>query len=238
MNANVKQYIEENIELIDNDEFDELYRHCPKSYTHHLTFALQQSGIQPELFMTKLPFCFMFGNPLIERFVVPSNIEVVENNAFESSHIKTIVFDTNSSVRTLETCCFAHSKVEYIQWPSALYMINTECFKSCWELKQLTLPDGLFTIGVQAFADCRNLIKVTIPASVNMIGAGAFHYCSKLTTVVFEKGSQAKIGIGAFGSTDQDSFAAHHPDLTIMCYKDDPVIENLIKLGYKVSVIG
>ena len=60
--------------------------------------------------------------------------------------------------------------------------IKDQTFRSCSNLKSITIPDTVVTIGRRAFQDCTSLISVTIPDSVTTILYYAFYNCG-LTTI-------------------------------------------------------
>jgi hypothetical protein len=78
--------------------------------------------------------------------------------------------------------------VEQLIIPSEIFgkpviKIDTEAFRSCWNLKSVILPDTLRSIGHIAFKDCISLEAIIIPDSVELLGFNAFEGCTSLKAV-------------------------------------------------------
>ncbi len=61
--------------------------------------------------------------------------------------------------------------------------IGDWAFRSCNNLKSITLPNNITTIGSHAFSSCSSLTSITLPNSITTIGGGAFSSCSSLTNI-------------------------------------------------------
>ena len=75
--------------------------------------------------------------------------------------------------------------------------IESEAFKGCTSLTEITIPDSVTEIGGSAFEGCTSLTEITIPDSVTEIGGGAFSGCTSLTEITIPD-SVTKIGKYAF----------------------------------------
>ena len=59
--------------------------------------------------------------------------------------------------------------------------IGDEAFRSCYNIKSITIPDSITSIGDHAFSGCKKLTSITIPDSVTSIGFRAFEGCRQVT---------------------------------------------------------
>ena len=102
---------------------------------------------------TKLSSEVFNHNTEIEKVVIPSTLEEIEEYSFAScSFLGTVVFEP-------------HSKIKWIP---------NECFYSCTSLQEINLPESLISINARAFCYCTHLSKITIPDMVGAIGPFAF----------------------------------------------------------------
>jgi hypothetical protein len=91
-------------------------------------------------------------------------------------------------ITELDTCCFGYFlKVEEVQLPSTLRIMNSNCMGNMYALKKIELPDGLEFIGKQAFTSCSKVESVKIPDSVTHIEDYAFEECRGLKSVKLPK---------------------------------------------------
>ena len=80
MTNEVKDFIEQNIELIDMEFFELLYHKAPHAFNSgakemgELTSVLQSAGIFPLEYMSTVPNFFVF-NKDIKKIIIPSNIK-------------------------------------------------------------------------------------------------------------------------------------------------------------------
>lgn len=83
MNKRIKQFIEENIELIENNEFDDLYYYIRERnmFVYDFTQCLLDSNIDPLPYMNQI-VPSMFAHCLCTNIYVPDNIEYIAERAF------------------------------------------------------------------------------------------------------------------------------------------------------------
>ena len=62
--------------------------------------------------------------------------------------------------------------------------INTDVYKNCTTLTQITLPNSLKQIGSSAFSGCINLTNLVLPSSLESISTFSFSGCDSLTEIV------------------------------------------------------
>lgn len=67
--------------------------------------------------------------------------------------------------------------------PVGTTKIGDNAFKSCFNLKSITIPNSVTSIGIASLQQL-NFSSITIPDSVKSIGAGAFYGCRYLKEVI------------------------------------------------------
>ena len=129
----IKEYIEENIALIEANDFNHLYSNCHELWVGELTSILYQAGIDPLLHMDAVPKEFAYNNSKLTDIVIPSNIKIIYPKAFQRSGVYHVAID--------EGCAYIH----------------TSAFASCVNLEVVELPSSIGTIDTAAFFGCSNL---------------------------------------------------------------------------------
>ena len=72
--------------------------------------------------------------------------------------------------------------------PQGTQVIGEDAFKSCANLKSISLPESITTIDDYAFESCKGLTAIDLPSGVTDIGKGVFRYCSGLTSLTIPEG--------------------------------------------------
>ncbi|MBR2719269.1 MAG: caspase family protein [Clostridia bacterium] len=75
--------------------------------------------------------------------------------------------------------------------PSALEVLDDECFQGCERIETVSVPDKVHYLGERAFANCYNLRWTAIPESINEIGKDCFAECGDALLVACGAGSVA-----------------------------------------------
>lgn len=109
----------------------------------------------------------MAPKKLAGKFVVPDDVAVVGQNAFNSCTLLTEV-----------------------QLPAALTKIDGATFRFCSSLAKINIPESVTYIGQRSFEGCSSLPEVlTIPKYVKYIGEYAFNGCTSLKFIYIEPDS-------------------------------------------------
>ena len=165
----INQYIEENIELIDANEWEEFFKDAP-------------SGIGGVLYAARIDFM--------------SDIKQIPEDCFRDSSLTNITIPNN--VMRIGSCAFLGcSSLESITIPDSVTSIGNDAFEKCSSLKSITIPKRVTSIGSWVFADCSSLTSIIIPDSVTSIDSSAFKYCSSLESITIPD-SVTSIGFSAF----------------------------------------
>ena len=100
--------------------------------------------------------------PKITSVVVPEGVEILDDGAFQSSHIEKIIL------------------------PATLKKIGLRVFRDCTKLHDIDLPENLEEIGQESFMHCENLLNIKIPKKIANIGILSFNNCYSLNIDVSE----------------------------------------------------
>ena len=147
-----KKYIENNIELIENNQWEEFFKDAPDS----VGAVLYEAGID---------------------FITP--LRYVPHSAFYRSNLQTIAIP--DGVTRIGDSSFRYCRsLESVTIGNSVTSIGDSAFWECNSLESVNIPDSVTSIGHAAFWRCENLTRITIPDSVTSIGGFAFSDCSKL----------------------------------------------------------
>ena len=155
LTKNLKEFLEKNIELIEENKFDELYKKAENDLYFSqdigmLTRTLQAANIDPIEYLSEISYCYLYGDSKITQFVIPDKIEFVNSEAFANcSQLNDVIFGKDVSV------------------------IYYGAFEGCTELTNVTLNDGLLEIGQYAFRNT-NIEKLLLPSTLRSIDVQAF----------------------------------------------------------------
>lgn len=80
----LKNFLKENIELLQNNDFTSIYKIYKNSYRDvtSLTELFLESGINPLEYMTKVPAHYAEASKLITEIAIPKTITIIEEYAF------------------------------------------------------------------------------------------------------------------------------------------------------------
>lgn len=176
MTKELKEFIENSIDLIESNNFVEIYEDLAYDIdpTHSLqeqligefTKTMLEADIDPLAHLPYIPTAYLYGQN-VSYFGIPSHIDNIGNYAFEESELEEIIIPSNIKVIGVKAFCF------------------------CESLKRVTIEDGCTIIGDAAFMYCDELKEIFIPASVTTIMNDVFYDCNKLT-IFCKKGSEAE----------------------------------------------
>ena len=196
-----KTYIEKNIDLIEENRWEEFF-HDDDKYGAGMGNIIQEAGISFLPYLNEIPRR-AFDSSKITELIIPENIICIGEQAYIHCHdlvdvvlpptiekIEEMAFafcrslksiDLPSSVKTLEMGAFTGcSSLEVVSLSSALEKIPGLCFRSAKKLSTIDIPSSVTEIGFSAFKECSSLRDVNIPSSIIKIGNTAFSDCSQL----------------------------------------------------------
>ena len=183
----IKQFLEEHIDLIDQNDFAELYR-CwrPRATTGQLTSVLRDCGINPLEHMTTVPDSYEYNATTpIQSIEIPPHIRRIGEYSFaHCEKLRSITIP--DSVTSIGSCAFYWcTSLTSVTIGNSVTSIGASAFGTCSNLQSVVIPDGVTFIGRSAFMHCENLTSMIIPSSVVEIGTNAFYGCNKLVQIIY-----------------------------------------------------
>ncbi len=117
-----------------------------------------------------IPIFALYGNVFkgkkIKSVYIPESVYYLEGAVFKGNKtLKKVTFDSEA-------------KVDYIE---------SEAFKNCTALEEITLPKKVRNIGRSAFSGCTSLTTVKKTAKFYSVGSYAFAGCKKLKNIPLKK---------------------------------------------------
>ena len=209
--TDLKHFIENNIELIDNQDYTELYRRWARENprgsirSNELTELLLECNINFMPFMSIIPrYCFC--NLPIDNITIPQTISSIDEKAFTGcSKLKHIDFPT--SISRIQSSAFEDSGLENVDLPDSVkmiaekafcnnaslknakvgtaYYLGAKVFANCSQLESVTIDEGITTIFVETFENCQSLEEVVLPSTLKLVYSSAFNNCSKKLVIQY-----------------------------------------------------
>lgn len=136
MYDNVKKFIEDNIDLIEENRWEEIYKKITNelnAYTGIFTEIMLTADIHPENYLKELPNYFL-SNSKIKEFSIPDNMIHIGKWAF--------------------LYCNA---LEYVLVDKNVEEIREEAFYSCRNLTTVIIRNPKIDIAADAFIGCHKL---------------------------------------------------------------------------------
>lgn len=158
MTLQQKEYIQNNIDLIEGDKWENFFDKAPRG----IGGVLQTAEIDFLSKMTDIPKNCFAGDLSLQSISIPNSIKSIGTCAFEDcKNLEEIIMPSNS-----------------------LTDIGAGAFARCSGLESTTIPDSVTSIGNHAFSGCSNLTSITIPESILNIGSYAFENCNSLKNII------------------------------------------------------
>lgn len=169
-------FIKDNLNLIDSNDFGKLYLNVPLNYRGDVTSLLLEADIDPLKYLDRIPRYYLYNQKGIKSIKIPNNVKFIEGSAF-------------SGCQDLKS----------IDIPNSVMRIGNYAFHKCNSLSSVNIGSGVVKISDHAFYDCNSLTNIIIPDNVEEIHSQAFNYCTSLTNITLGKGIKS-IGYDIFGS--------------------------------------
>ena len=156
MNSALKEFVEKNIHLIEENRFKELYIIAeiePDIEVYDLTTLLYAADIDPLQYLDSIPSDFMSGTfdkqPEILDLSYLSRIKHIEGEAFAYNlNLKEIILPPN--LETISSTAFLASGLKKIVIPKSVKAIGDVAFMDCKYLSEVII-EGKPSIGRNAF---------------------------------------------------------------------------------------
>lgn len=157
MDDQVKIFTEDNIKLIEQDRWEEVYEKAARdligSQVGKFTQFMLEADIHPEQYLKELPESFL-SHSVCREFIIPNHITSIGEAAF--------TYCTNLTNITI---------------PNSVTSIGEYAFLNCSKLTNLVIGDNVTSIGEYAFCYCESLINVVISNNIIRIDSDAFMDC-------------------------------------------------------------
>lgn len=149
------------------------------------------------------------NNSVLQRIVLPANMETIGSYAFQECRnlVSVVTPQTLKSVgyRAFRLCTnlpaiefpegftslgeesFAHTAIHTITFPSTLATVSRQAFYDVDNLQNIVFSQQT-TIGDETFIYCDGIKEVVFPTTLTNIGTSAFYYCQGLSSVVLNEG--------------------------------------------------
>lgn len=151
----LKKFLEKNVELLDANNFKELYRLSETELYFSqeigtLTRTLLSAGINPINHLKWIPYSYLYGDSSITSINIPDSIEFIDSEAFADC-----------------------SALESVTLGKKVSVIYYGAFEKCSNLTSVKLNEGLLEIGQYAFRGT-GVTELIIPSTVTSIDVQAF----------------------------------------------------------------
>lgn len=178
------------------------------------------------------------NNPYVKHVTVPATIERINDQAFRSNYIETIIFEgadtgfeekggfnlyLSSALKdvTLPANMTVFPKgflrktgLTSVKLPSGLVEVKEDGLRES-DLVKVTFPDGFETLGTKGLYHCEDLKEIFFPASTKTIGDAAIQSCYSLEKVVILS-TDCEINKTAFlGSNTRNLVIVGYPNSTV-----------------------
>lgn len=248
MTIRTKQFIENHIDLIDEENWEEIYSDAYEFGVGELTEILMQIGLNPLLKLTKVPKEYLLYSS-VQSIEIPNNITSIGTEAFfrcenltdiklnegleiihaaafaECSKLSSIVLP--NSLEYIESEAFAETPLKQITIPDKVTTLDDRCFEACKLLEDVVLSKNLARISTLCFGECISLKNIPLPEGLKLIDEFAFKECFSLKELYIPS-TVTYIDINAFYKVSDS--------ITLLCNKDSYAEKYAIRnhIRYKV----
>ena len=181
MREEQKKFIEDNIQLIEENKWFEFFSKSRLKPGADVCMGgiLYEANIDWLPYMNYIP-TYSFAHSKVVSIYLPANIAYIDICAFEDcKNLETV--HINDGVRRIEEGAFRWcSNLKSVNIPYGVRSIKKELFSHCSSLEEIDLPHSLTVIDDYAFHFCTSISHIDIPDKVKKIKFGAFEGCTNL----------------------------------------------------------
>lgn len=189
MTEELKKFIEDNIELIEQNTYhswQEIYSNFEEydgdSLPGEFGKCMLEAGINPCDVLGYVPRRFLQFQKDVANFEIPDNCTYIGMGAFEDTSIEHI--EIPLSVIEIDPLAFAGSKLKEIILPDSVNSVRNGAFHSCQQLEKVDLG-STDILGGDVFGDCTYLKEAILPSNLRSLDPSVFHDCTRLEEIVF-----------------------------------------------------
>ena len=150
MNTEIKEFIEEHIDLIEDGRFEELYKLQSKWYTVELarlvgifTETLLSADIDPAKYMKKIPPFYLTGTKIVS-YTIPQTVTSIDWAAFINCN-----------------------ELTNVTIPNSVTSIDYSAFLGCSKLTSVIIGNSVTYIGDSAFGKCEELTRINFKGTTS-----------------------------------------------------------------------
>ena len=151
-------------ELIENNNFSELFDITPGNIQQDVVTMLIQSGIDFTLYLKKIPPYTFTYIKLPELDLSKTNIEKLSYKSFYASGIRKIILP--KTLNYIGSAAFTSSSLLSIEIPEGVQAIKNYTFQGCRYLEKIEIPISVKQI-VEAFTGCDALKYIKYKGTIN-----------------------------------------------------------------------
>lgn len=131
----------------------------------------------------------------LKEFEIPENVKKIGKMAFFKTEQLTEI-TLPEKLKTIYRQAFFESGLKSITLPDSVEFAETECFRDCYNLEEVTLPAKEFVVSEGMFMNCAALKKVNNADKIVQLEKYAFYGANSLKQI--DLSSAADIGGNAF----------------------------------------
>lgn len=131
----------------------------------------------------------------LKEFEIPENVKKIGKMAFFKTEQLTEI-TLPEKLKTIYRQAFFESGLKSITLPDSVEFAETECFRDCYNLEEVTLPAKEFVVSEGMFMNCAALKKVNNADKIVQLEKYAFYGANSLKQI--DLSSAANIGGNAF----------------------------------------
>ena len=155
---------------------------------------------------TSIRRSMFYGCMALEKLVMPSEMEVIEEYAFaDCNEVSDITDFSDTNLKHIGNSAFAEcKKIKRLNFPKTLESIGNAAFCGCEGVEEIIFPEdsALKTIGTHCFKGCKTVKVIELPDSIESVGMSAFMDCESLEKIIVPAGSKSMDGIKELLSND------------------------------------
>lgn len=177
----VKKFVEENINLINNNKWESIYEKLKNQFSvmGNFTETMLKCGIDPASILGYVPNYYLYYSN-IPSYKIPDSVTSIGSSAFEGCSSLTNI-EIPNSVTSIEKDTFnSCTSLTNVIIGDNVKNIDDSAFYGCTSLTNIVIPDNVTSIGKHAFLNCTSLMNVVIPNNIKTINMSAFAKCPNL----------------------------------------------------------
>ena len=135
----------------------------------------------------------LYANCSLREFVIPSFITKISSFSFQVRDEMTIEFCEDSQLELIDDNAFEEANIKTIKIPSKTTRIGEYAFFEC-KIQNIEFPENSQLTIIDNYSFYNSLIeRISIPNHVVYIGRSSFERCTKMISIEFSENPELKI---------------------------------------------